>query len=374
MKEALSTLTTTLFNATIFFNSTHAVFNVRFGLPLSEVGWFSIGHGTTMSNSRMMIMWPLHQDYGKIQWMKAYCKASGHALPTPILSSQIDSVRVEGSEANQSNHTLPSVKYTRPLALSNVDTFQRATDQRLVWAMSSVPPKIDDGTLGLEFHDKGYGTAILNFVSPDMVDGLVRSSASGSKELKHSKRHDTLITLHATFLSISWGMISPLAIVLARFLRQKGSEKWIQVHMILQLINVIFNIIGILCAVFAVGSGSHRDTFQKLLGFFVFICMLAQASGGYFIHRLANKPRSDQDDLQPRRSIANRIHKAGGCILVMIAWVTIVLGIKEWEFLGRGTPISVSILIGITCSLSAILYAALIIREKYDDEYKIKVG
>jgi hypothetical protein len=72
-------------------------------------------------------------------------------------------------------------------------------------------------------------------------------------------------------------------------------------------------------------------------------------------------------------AIANRIHKAGGCILVIIAWVTIVFGIKEWEFLGRGTPISVSILIGITCSLSAILYAALIVREKYGDEYKNKI-
>ncbi|WAQ92499.1 hypothetical protein PtA15_16A407 [Puccinia triticina] len=301
MKEALSTFTTSLFNATILFNSTHAVFNVRFAFPPNEVGWFSIGHGTTMSNSKMMIMWPLHQNQRNTQWMKAYCQASGHALPTPILSSQMDLVRVEGSEANQLNHTFPSMTYTRPLVLSDVDTFERAADQKIVWAMSSVAPNIDDGNLALGFHDRGYGTAVLNFSAPQIVDGLIRSSASGLKELKHSKRHDTLITLHATFLSISWGMIAPLAIVLARFLRQKGSAKWIKVHWILQLINVVSTIIGTICAVFAVGSGSHRDTFQKRLGFFVVFCMLAQASGGYFIHRLANKPRPDEDERQPRK-------------------------------------------------------------------------
>ncbi|KAI9614448.1 hypothetical protein H4Q26_009604 [Puccinia striiformis f. sp. tritici PST-130] len=179
MKEILSTITTSLFNATILFNSTHAVFNVNFGLPHDEIGWFSIGHGTTMSNSRMMIMWPLKQNDGNVQWMKAYCKASGHALPTTILSPHIDSVRIEGSQANQ-------MTYTRPLMLSDVDTFQRDVDQRVVWAMSSVLPNIDDGSLG--------------------------SSAVGVNEHVHSKRHDTLITLHATFLAISWGMIAPLAL------------------------------------------------------------------------------------------------------------------------------------------------------------------
>ncbi|PLW55137.1 hypothetical protein PCANC_05300 [Puccinia coronata f. sp. avenae] len=374
MKEILSTFTTSLFNATIFFNSTHAVFNVTFGLPSSEVGWFSIGHGTTMSNSRMMIMWPLQQDNHNIRWMKAYCKASGHALPTPIFSSQIDSVRVEGSEAKyDSNRTIPTVTYIRPLVLSDVDTFRKDSDQRVVWAMSSVPPNIDDGTLGLQFHDKGYGTVRLDFSQQKpLVDGLFRSTASGVNESKHSKKHDTLITLHATFLSIAWGMVAPLAIVLSRFLRQKESSKWIQVHWILQLINVLLTIVGTLCAVFAVGSGSHRDTFQKRLGFFVVICMLFQASAGYFIHRSANKPRNDKDDLQATRAIGKQLHKLSGYLLIVTAWATIVFGIKEWEFLGRGTPLSVSVLIGITCSLSVILYVFLIIREKYGDENKVK--
>ncbi|POW00478.1 hypothetical protein PSTT_13123, partial [Puccinia striiformis] len=365
MKEILSTITTSLFNATILFNSTHAVFNVNFGLPHDEIGWFSIGHGTTMSNSRMMIMWPLKQNDGNVQWMKAYCKASGHALPTTILSPHIDSVRIEGSQANQ-------MTYTRPLMLSDVDTFQRDVDQRVVWAMSSVLPNIDDGSLGLGFHDKGYGSAILNFSPSPMVTGLVRSSAVGVNEHVHSKRHDTLITLHATFLAISWGMIAPLAIVLARFLRQKGSPRWIRVHWILQLINLIFTFIGILCAAFAVGSGSHHDSFQKRLGFFVVLCMLAQACGGYFIHRSANKPRTDSDDPQPRKSIANQLHKLGGCVLVITAWVTIVLGIKEWEFLGRGTPLAVSILIGITCTLLTLVYATLIIRAKFANQNMAK--
>jgi hypothetical protein len=143
-------------------------------------------------------MWPLQQDNHNIQWMKAYCKASGHALPTPIFSSQIDSVRVEGSEAKyDSNRTIPTVTYIRPLVLSDVDTFRKDSDQRVVWAMSSVPPNIDDGTLGLQFHDKGYGTVRLDFSQQKpLVDGLFRSTASGVNESKHSKKHDTLITLH----------------------------------------------------------------------------------------------------------------------------------------------------------------------------------
>lgn len=108
----------------------------------------------------------------------------------------MDSVRVEGSEVKNNNLSFPRMKYTRPLALSDVDNFQRAPDQRVTWAMSSVPPNTDDGTLGLEFHDRGYGTATLNFSPEPGVDGLVRSSVSGVDESKHSKRHDTLITLH----------------------------------------------------------------------------------------------------------------------------------------------------------------------------------
>ncbi|KAI9614447.1 hypothetical protein H4Q26_009603 [Puccinia striiformis f. sp. tritici PST-130] len=99
--------------------------------------------------------------------------------------------------------------------------------------------------------------------------------------------------------------------------------------------------------------------------------MLAQACGGYFIHRSANKPRTDSDDPQPRKSIANQLHKLGGCVLVITAWVTIVLGIKEWEFLGRGTPLAVqsyrhNLHPPDTC------YATLIIRAKFANQNMAK--
>lgn len=298
-------------------------------------------------------MWPPSINEGEMHWMKAYCKASGHVLPTPILNPEIDSVALKGSEINY-NTTFPTLTYIRPLILSSIDTFNLDADQRIVWAVSSIRPRIHEGTLGLQFHDKGHGTAVLKFSHASLVDGQLPSNATRTTELIHSRRHDVLITLHATLLTIAWALCAPAAIFLAFHLRQKDSSKWIKVHWLLQMVTLTFTILGTLCATLAVGSGSHFDTDQKRLGFCVVFGMLAQAFEGYLIHRSASKRINST--LEAGKPVWNHVHRFCGWGLLVIAWATIAFGIKEWEFLGRGTPISVSVLIVITCSVFVLLY------------------
>ncbi|MBW0503967.1 hypothetical protein O181_043682 [Austropuccinia psidii MF-1] len=329
-----SKFATSLFNAAVFLNETHAIFKLTFSILPSELGWFSVGHGTRMSNSRMMILWPTRGFMGQYDWRTAYCKSSGHTLPTLVPRSEADSSKIIVESKNPED-SLHAIIVTRPLVLSTSDILQKAPGQRLVWAMSSTPPDSVNGSFGLNFHDKGHGTMNLDLSIPTLPDGSPSIGEARVEELIHSKKHDILITLHATFLTIAWVLCAPAAIILARYLRDT-SPNWVRVHWILQTLTVLLTFAGIACAAIAVGLGSHCDTPQKQMGLSVVIGMTAQAVEGSIIHRI--RKRSHEKSSPAKRPLINTLHSIFGRLLTVFAWVTIAFGIKEWEFLGRSTP------------------------------------
>ncbi|KAI8457417.1 hypothetical protein BY996DRAFT_8428321, partial [Phakopsora pachyrhizi] len=341
---------TSLFQSSISTNSTHAYFEIKFHILREEFGWFALGIGTRMSNSQMMIMWPCSRNCtSRGKWERSYRRASGHVLPTPIRLYEAKDTQIQIQE-NSLPGSLLSISYFRPLNISDLDRLQRAPDQKIIWAMSSSPVNSFQQSLGLQFHDRGFGAVVIDLSLPAEV-------GYAGYEHKHLKAHDILITLHATFLSIAWVLCAPGAVIAARFSRNHGSSHWVQMHWMLQALNILLTLIGIAFASIAVGMASHIDTIQKRLGFFVLMCLFGQGIEGYYIHCSARNSRT-------RRPIQNWLHIIFGCALIIIAWFTIAFGIKEWEFLGRGTPLIVSVLMGFSCGLVIFLYLVLVFHSK----------
>lgn len=52
----------------------------------------------------------------------------------------------------------------------------------------------------------------------------------------------------------------------------------------------------------------------------------------------------------------NWLHIIFGFSLVLLSWFTIVFGIKEWEMQGRGTPVAVSVIMGLAMGTALFLY------------------
>ncbi|KAG0144072.1 hypothetical protein CROQUDRAFT_47839 [Cronartium quercuum f. sp. fusiforme G11] len=335
------------FGTKVFTNATHAKFEIVLSMKLAELGWIAIGHGTRMSNSRMMIMWPAVDATENEKWILSYRSATGHIIPKSIQVPEIETP-LEILQLTAFNHSNVAFSFTRPLLITASDRLQRKPGQAFVWAISSSRPSEDNPKGSLLYHDLGYGTVTLNLGQQILPDGTIKPETNSLQDLTHSYRHDGLITVHATVLSLAWIICAPAAILSARFMRSRSSE-WIRVHLILHTLTVLLTLIGVICASVAVGAGSHFDSHQKKMGFMVVIAMLFQVVEGYAIHAYANKFR-------PCRPLQNWLHILFGCSLVLLSWFTVIFGIKEWEMQGRGTPIAVTVIMGLTIGIALFLY------------------
>lgn len=348
---------TKTFSASVLTNTTHAKIDFVLRIPRSRLGWIAIGHGTRMSNSRMMITWPVGEKDEENGWVISYRSATGHMLPKSLRISEKETL-LKINQTNANNDSTVSFNFIRPLILGPSDTLSRKPAQRFVWAVSSSRPLGMESDGRILYHDLGYGRVNLNLNEKLLPNGTIRSETESLRDLTHSYRHDGLITVHATVLSVAWIFCAPAAVLSARFMRA-NSSRWVKIHWILHTFTVIFTLIGIICAAFAVGAGSHLDSHQKKMGFFVVVGMLFQVFEGYAIHTFSKK--SDT-----RRALQNWLHIIFGCSLIILSWATIVSGIKEWEAQGRGTPVSVSVIMGLAVGLALVLYAMGLFRTKRD--------
>ncbi|EGG06411.1 uncharacterized protein MELLADRAFT_106709 [Melampsora larici-populina 98AG31] len=350
---------TSTFTASVLTNTTHAKIDFVLIIPQSKLGWIAIGHGTRMSNSRMMIIWPVGEPDEEKGWVISYRSTTGHILPKSLrISEEEPLLKIHQSKSVKKSTV--SFNFIRPLSLGPSDTLRRKPAQEFVWAVSSLRPPGMESNGRILYHDLGYGLVNLNLDETLLPNGTIRSETYSLRDLTHSYRHDGLITVHATVLSVAWIFCAPAAVLSARFMRASSLE-WVKIHWILQIFTVLLTLIGIICAACAVGSGSHFDSHQKKMGFFVVIGMLFQVLEGYIIHAFSKKSET-------KRALKNWLHIIFGCSLILLSWATIVSGIEEWEAQGRGTPVSVSVIMGLMMGLALFLYAMRLWRTRQDQD------
>eukprot|EP01135_Chromosphaera_perkinsii_P007995 Nk52_evm67s1073 gene=Nk52_evmTU67s1073 len=122
--------------------------------------------------------------------------------------------------------------------------------------------------------------------------------------------------LHGLFMAISWGMLLPVGVVIARYFKHKD-PLWFQLHRIIQLSGVLLFILGLVFGILARASGgSHFQFAHGIIGIIVILLGIAQPIGAFF------RPHKDA----PKRWIFNLLHWWGGRIALALGVVNISLG------------------------------------------------
>ncbi|KQW64925.1 cytochrome b561 domain-containing protein [Variovorax sp. Root411] len=193
-----------------------------------------------------------------------------------------------------------------------------------------------------------------------MLDGLLTWLASPlSGALDHAI--GARISWHGRLMVLAWGVAVPLAILLARYFkvvprqdwpRELDNKFWWHSHRALNYGAVILGCV----AVALVWQGDrYAGTARNLhgwLGWSIFSLGLLQVLGGHLRGTKGgpSAPRlgtdgtvldlcGDHYDMTPRRVAFERVHKALGYTMLMLVWITVLLGLwvvdaPRWMWLG----------------------------------------
>ena len=71
-------------------------------------------------------------------------------------------------------------------------------------------------------------------------------------------------TIHGLFMYIAWFIILPWGALAARHLHNRGDDLWIRLHRPLQLVGVVFTLIGVVLAFLMIGAGHLLSAHAKL--------------------------------------------------------------------------------------------------------------
>ena len=166
------TLSLPSFDLTLLTNSTHVLVSINISRQLDQIGWISVGFGTRMDDSALVVLWPSTDNSS---WTISHRSATGYREPrrtrllVPSADALFEVVPELASSADVSvfHHTIhySTVAFLRPLELPETQTLfdharylnlsRTATDQRVVWAFSTHRPSSSDQDATIEMHDPG---------------------------------------------------------------------------------------------------------------------------------------------------------------------------------------------------------------------------
>lgn len=146
---------------------------------------------------------------------------------------------------------------------------------------------------------------------------------------------------HARFMFLAWGMLAPLAIIIARFFKilprqdwptQLDSQLWWRVHWIGQSLVLVFTLVAVS---FVYQLDLSALSLHSQFGYVVLLLVLFQIALGYFrgskggpTAPQANGSLSgDHYDMNLRRRVFEVLHKSLGYCLLLLSVLTIVIGL-----------------------------------------------
>eukprot|EP01128_Nolandella_sp_AFSM9_P003833 TRINITY_DN1689_c0_g3_i2.p1 TRINITY_DN1689_c0_g3~~TRINITY_DN1689_c0_g3_i2.p1 ORF type:complete len:875 (+),score=164.72 TRINITY_DN1689_c0_g3_i2:169-2625(+) len=270
-------------------SSTSIDFAVR--SPWGSVGWVGVGfsgnNGLKMVGSDAVI---------------------GTISNSVVNAYQLDSKTVSGVKLSNrltvTNTSLTVVdgvatmKFTRLLKDGRYPLLPTYNDHSLIGAVGS--------TTSLEEHSIRSSTAL----NVNLSTGDYTEVAGVFHPLK---------VFHGTLMLISWGIIIPIGILLARYGPTCLPEKWIIVHSATQMLGFTIGIGGIIVAFLSVEGAHYRTEWHGQLGTVVIILGVAQMMAGIF--------RKNSKDRSRLRRIMVIVHPWGGRILTIAAIVQLFKGL-----------------------------------------------
>lgn len=151
---------------------------------------------------------------------------------------------------------------------------------------------------------------------------------------------DARLAWHGRIMVLAWGVLIPLGILVARFLKVVPGQAWPQRldnpawwhgHRATQYCGVGLSLIG---AALAWSAANHADPLRSphtTLGWLVVLLGLAQVVAGYLRGSKGGPTgqtmRGDHYDMTPRRIWFERLHKAVGYGALLLACATLLLGL-----------------------------------------------
>ncbi|CTQ51201.1 cytochrome b561 domain-containing protein [Jannaschia donghaensis] len=172
-----------------------------------------------------------------------------------------------------------------------------------------------------------------------------------------SRPHDLglVISLHGRIMMFAWGVIVPLAVLIARYLKvipgqdfpsKTDSQIWWNIHRIGQLAAVMMMLVGVILILRSPGADSTTGTLwlHSWLGWTIFSFGVVQAASG-FLRGSKGGPtdphgiRGDHYDMTVRRIVFEVVHKGLGYGVLAMGAITILTGMWQangpiWMWIG----------------------------------------
>ncbi|KAL7416761.1 hypothetical protein BDY24DRAFT_378185 [Mrakia frigida] len=357
--------------------------------PASQIsdpgfGWISIGWGTTMANSPMVIVWP-NQDTSITLSQRS---SRAQIQPTETTPSSVATLETYASFVNSSatsitfsfdDYTAPGVvpiiwAYSNtnpgsPSPAANIaqhrDSGATTLDLTKVLTSSTTTTRAVNSTQTasvLQTASQATGKPVAtttNLTAPQATRVVGGSSSPTSDEPYTSLQR--IIIAHATFGGLGAMVLIPTGVVIARLLRAFWPH-WITahwlVHVVLSLpfIAIAFGL-GIHATNLSTGMTSdHFWSSHRALGLSVFILIIFQIGFGSAIHL---RPASHHSKAQIKgKSIQNWLHPVVGVLILVIGWATVWSGFDEWaSSSGLGSvPKGVRVAWGVLLGIFALAY------------------
>lgn len=162
-----------------------------------------------------------------------------------------------------------------------------------------------------------------------------------------ARPHDVgaILSWHARVMVIGWGILTPLAIMIARFFkvlpgqdwpRELDNKVWWRWHWMSQALVLVLSVVG-LSLVLLSPQNSGSAILHRVLGYAVLGLAVVQAVSGLFRgskggptdRRPDGSLRGDHYDMTPHRLLFEAFHKSCGYIALALAVLVISTGL--WE-------------------------------------------
>ncbi|GAA5859447.1 hypothetical protein JCM8547_006827 [Rhodosporidiobolus lusitaniae] len=372
-------LNTKAYQLTMLANETDVQATLVVGSGVNEVGWVALGLGTEMSDAAMVVLWPSNDNSS--EWIISHRTAGGHSSPytdpsitssTPGRWSLVPSLTSSSSSSASSTIVtitrtlaLPSDQGVYPSNKLKYANLARRKNQKILFAMSTSRPVKDEETASLQMHtgemfgatsvdlSQAYikqtttskttvsasrsGSAIAAEVTSVTGTGGAATDEGDDVEVNEAKdgelvgsawsQRDYLILAHVVFAVLTWLVVAPAAVLIARLGRK--SAGWFTWHSSVQVYLVApFTIIVVALGVAAAqkaGTAGHLDG-HKTLGILTIILLFFQLSLGYLAH--TTPFASTRSSTRP---LVRVVHILTGVLLLLIPWLTIGLGLRKWS-------------------------------------------
>ncbi|KAK4052788.1 hypothetical protein OIV83_002075 [Microbotryomycetes sp. JL201] len=406
--------TTPKFEFTVVTNATHALVSLNSSTAPAQVGWMATGTGTqmvqlslfqssdnidhatdpmlissTQGNADFLITWP--NAGGNSPWTLSHRRpgAGGEVMPFPAAmpnsaqgTTNYYTLLPELSSTSSSPYT--AVTYLRRLEYdsSYPNTVQynkiERGEQSFIYASSSVSPGDADEAAQIMQHDQSKGTFKLDLSQPlqlaasgspsgsTTASGSNPSASAGSDNSNSvptsggtgRTKRDMYIIAHAVLGSLALMLMTPLAIMIARFLR--GSA-WYPFHAGLNMLAAAMVIASFGIGVYVTGDNHFEDTHQ-IVGLVLFILFVLQVIGGIVAHnrKFIVNPHAKLPTLSNKGPVRYG-HIVLGLAVVALGWFQVHEGFEEWEEKSdaqSSVPRAVVIVFWVLVGLFAALYVA----------------